>query len=371
MRRSAASQLVALCVLLCLATPAGARSGLHVSANRLLDGKHRLTLRGVNRSGSEFACIGGGGWSIFQGPSDTRSVRAIASWHINFVRVPVNEDCWLGINGVKPRYGGETYREAIKRYVDLLHRYGIYAEVSLIWAAPDGEQALSQPGAPDADHSPAVWAGMARQFKNDRDVILAPWGETWVDASCFLHGGTCKATYPVAGLPFLNLPYRTAGMQLAVDVMRAAGYRGPIAVPGINFANDLSQWLAYEPNDPLHQLVAEAHVYGKNNCSSLVCLDNTMAPVAAQVPLIFGETGETNDDSECGTANISSFLPWIDAHRGAGYAPWTWNTWHTCSGLITSYYRPRPANPYGAWVKSYYAAHARTTHRLRTRRAKR
>jgi hypothetical protein len=166
-----------------------------------------------------------------------------------------------------------------------------------------------------------------------------------------LRGGVCEATYGPT-----HQPYRTAGMQQAVDVMRAAGYRGPIAIPGINYANDLSDWLAYEPRDPLHQLVAEAHVYGKNACSSTACLDQTMAPVARRVPLIFGETGQTYDDSSCGSSNISSFLHWADAH-GVGYAAWTWDTWGTCGSLIGSY-SGRPANGYGAFVKGYYAERA-------------
>src|SRR5947209_4523589 len=94
---------------------------LHVSGRNLLDARgRRLILRGVNRSGTEYGCIQG--WGIFDGPSDAASIRAIAAWHVNFVRVPLNEDCWLGINGVKPSYGGENYRRAIVRYVSLLHR---------------------------------------------------------------------------------------------------------------------------------------------------------------------------------------------------------------------------------------------------------
>ena len=58
-------------------------------------------------------------------------------------------------------------------------------------------------------------------------MILAPWGETIVDARCFEHGGVCEATYGPH-----NRPYRVAGMQQAVNVMRAAGYRGLISIPG-------------------------------------------------------------------------------------------------------------------------------------------
>jgi|SRR5579884_241660 len=332
-------------------------AGLHVAGNRLLDGTgHRLELRGVNRSGTEYACIQG--WGIFDGPSDAVSVKAIASWHANFVRVLLNEDCWLGINGVKPAYGGRAYRSAIAGFVHQLERHGIYAELSLIWAAPGRYQATYQSGAPDEDHSPAVWASMAQSFKHDPNVILAPWGETIVDANCFLHGGVCEATYGPS-----NTPYRTAGMQQAVNVVRAAGFRGVISIPGIDYANDLTEWRSHEPHDPLHQLIAEAHVYGKNTCGSVTCLNSTMAPVARHVPLIFGETGETYDASSCGSSNISSFMDWADAHH-VGYAAWTWDTWGSCEALISDY-NGTPYHQYGKWVHSHYAAVASSTYALR------
>src|SRR5437588_3887869 len=123
--------------------------GLRVSGARLLDSNgHRVTLRGVNRSGTEYACVQGFG--IFDGPSDDASVQAIASWHVNFVRILLNEDCWLGINGIQRAYSGHSYRQSIVNYVNLLHTHGIYAELSLIWAAPGHTRARSQPRAPDA-----------------------------------------------------------------------------------------------------------------------------------------------------------------------------------------------------------------------------
>ena len=338
--------------LLCLgiAFPAAAQtlSGLRVSGAHLVNGNGgRVALRGVNRAGNEYACVQGFG--IFDGPSDEASVTAIASWHVNFVRVLLNEDCWLGINGVKRAYSGRNYRQAIVNYVRLLHLHGIYAEISLIWAAPGHDRASYQPRAPDEDHSPAMWKSMASTFKHDHDVILAPWGEPVVSAGCLLHGGSpCPATHGPT-----KRHYRTAGMQQAVNVMRGAGYRGPIAIPGLNYANDMSRWLAFKPRDPLHQLVAEAHVYGKNACSSTSCFNRTMTPVARRVPLIFGETGETYDASSCAATNISTFLHWADAH-GVGYAIWTWDAWGNCFALITDY-NGDPANAYGMFVKTYLA----------------
>ena len=57
-------------------------------------------MHGVNRSGTEYACIQG--WGLFDGPSNDASIADIASWHSNIVHIGLNEDCILGINGVDP-----------------------------------------------------------------------------------------------------------------------------------------------------------------------------------------------------------------------------------------------------------------------------
>jgi endoglucanase len=339
-----------------------AAGGIRVSGNRLVSGNGRpIQLRGVNRSGTEYACVQGFG--IFDGPSDAASVAAISSWHVNIVRIPLNEDCWLGVNGIKPAYAGANYRHAIVAYVQLLHRYGMYAELSLMWGAPGSNRATRQPMAPDQSHSPAMWASMANTFRHDPDVILAPWGETTIGWACFMRTGcNDQATFGPQ-----KAPYQTASMQQAVDRMRGAGYKGVISIPCINYANACgklpdgslyrgSTWLTSRPTDSASQLMAEAHVYGKNACDTAACFDSSMAPIAKVVPLVFAETGETYDASDCGSRNISTFMNWADRHS-VGYEAWTWDTWGNCGALIRSY-KGTPYSGYGRWVHAHYAARA-------------
>ena len=333
-------------------------NGIRVLGNRLVDGQGaQIRLRGVNRSGTEYACAQG--WGIFDGPSDAASVRAMSSWRVNIVRVPLNEDCWLGINGLNRAHSGAGYRKAIVAYVGLLHRYGMYAELSLMWAAPGSNRAIHQPMAPDESHAPAMWTSMATTFKHDHNVILAPWGETTVGWACFMQTGCSdEATYGPQ-----KTPYRTASMQEAVNQMRGAGYTGVIAIPCIHYANACGQlpdgslyggstWLDSRPNDPAQQLVAEAHVYGKNTCDTPACFDSSMAPIAKVVPLVFGETGETYDASDCGSRYISTFVNWAD-HHGVGYEAWTWDAWRNCGALIKNY-KGTPYSGYGRWLHTHY-----------------
>ena len=337
--------------------------GIRVSGHNLVNGLGApIQLRGVNRSGTEYACVQG--WGIFDGPSDAGSVKTIASWHVNIVRVPLNEDCWLGINGIKAAYSSANYRDAILSYVGLLHRYGMYAELSLMWGAPGSYRATDQPAAPDQSHSPAMWASMATAFRHDPNVILAPWGEPTVGWSCFMRSGCDnQATFGPN-----RAHYRTASMQQAVDRMRGAGYGGVIAIPCINYANACgklpngslyrgSTWLRSRTTDPAKQLIAEAHVYGKNSCATAACFNSSMAPITKVLPLIFGETGETYDASDCGSHYVSTFMDWADRH-GVGYETWTWDTWRNCGALIGSY-NGTPYSGYGKLVQQHYAARAR------------
>jgi endoglucanase len=322
--------------------PPAPAAGLHVSGNQLLDANGKLVrLHGVNYSGPEFACIQG--WGIFDGPSDAASVSAMKAWNVNVVHLGLNEDCILGINGAPAAYSGSNYMNAIVNYVNNLHAQGLYAEVSLMWAAPGTQQALDHPAILDADHSGAALKAIANAFKADPNTFIGlqsePHAITW---ACWKNGGSS-----------CSVGYTALGMQGALDAVRSTGATNVVTASGIDYANNLSQWLAYKPTDSLNQLVAEAHVYGGNSCSSTSCFDANYAPVAASVPLVFGETGETYDASSCGSSNVSTFMSWADAHN-VGYEAWVWDTWGNCSSLISDY-NGTPANAYATWVKGHFA----------------
>ena len=291
-----------------------------VSGNHLVNGSGQaIRLLGVNRSGTEYACIQG--WGLFDGPSDAASVAAMASWHINAVRVPLNEDCWLNINGVNALYGGAAYQSAVQSYVNLLHQYGIYAILDLHWNAPGTGQATGQEVMADADHAPAFWSSVAAFFKSDPGVLFDLYNEphdvTW---SCWLNGCSTPG-------------WQTAGMQSLVNAVRATGATQPIMVGGLAWANDLSGWAAHKPNDPASALVVSFHNYNFNVCDP-TCWNTTVAPLAAQVPIVTGEMGE----NDCAHGYIDQYMSWADTH-GISYLGWTWDTWDCSNGpaLITAY----------------------------------
>lgn len=298
---------------------------VHVVGNKLENGANTpIRLLGVDRSGTEYACIQG--WGIFDGPSTSTSISAMATWKVNAVRVPLNEDCWLGINGVKAAYGGAAYRSAIVSYVDRLHAQGMAAILDLHWNAPGTQMATGQQVMADADHSPAFWSSVAKTFKADPGVVFDLYNEPHdISWPCWLSGCTTSGGW------------KSAGMQSLVNAVRGTGATQPIMAGGLGWSSDLSAWLTHEPSDPLHQLAASFHVYNFSGCSTTTCWNQTIAPVATKVPVVTGEEGE----NDCHDTFIDSYMKWADAH-GVSYLGWTWDAgggW-TCSGgpsLITSY----------------------------------
>jgi endoglucanase len=314
---------------------------LRVAGQNLVDGSGaRVFLHGTNYSGPEYACIQG--WGIFDGPGNDALAAAIRSWNFNVVHVGLNESCVLGINGVPAQYAGANYLRAIKDFVGRVHAHGMYAHVSLMWAAPGGQRPSGHPPILNRDHSVDALKAIANTFKDDPMTMIGlqsePHDITW---QCWRDGGSA-----------CSVGYAALGMQEALDAVRSTGATNVVTVSGIDWANNLSEWLTWRPTDPLGQLVAEAHVYGGNWCSSAACFDRDYAPVAAQVPLIFGETGETYDASSCGSANSQRFMAWNEANAD-GYESWTWNTWGNCSSLISSFAGTVYPSAYARFVRDH------------------
>jgi len=321
-------------------------TGLVISGNKIVNKQGQVVkLVGVNRSGMEFACVQGNG--LADGPMDQTSVNAMKAWNISVVRLPVNEDCWLAINGVKSQYAGQNYINAVKQYVDLLTSNGLAVILDLHWTGAGTTPATKQTPMPDADHAGSFWASAAKTFADYSNVLLDVFNEpypdnnNWNSASgwqCWRDGGSSCG----------SIGYTAAGMQSLVTSIRNAGAKNIILLGGLAYSNSLAQWLQYKPNDPLNNTAAAVHIYNFNYCSSTSCYDQYISPVAEKVPVIIGEFGE----DDCSTGFVNTLMNWAD-QKGIGYLGWTWNTWECGSGpsLITNY--DGTATNYGAGLRKH------------------
>jgi hypothetical protein len=246
----------------------------------------------------------------------------MATWNVSAVRIPLNEDCWLGINGVNPAYGGSVYRRAVVTYVHLLETNGMNVVVDLHWSAPGTQLALGQQKMPDVDHAPAFWRSVTRSFGQDRAVLFDLYNEPHdISWDCWLQGCTVDG-------------WRAAGMQRLVSTVRNTGAANVLLAGGLGWSGDLTQWQAHEPADPLGQLVASWHVYNFGSCTTVACWSANQAGVGGAAPIVLGELGET----DCAHTFVDDLMAWGDG-QAIGYLAWTWDDWPGCGGptLILDY----------------------------------
>ncbi len=343
----------------------GSAPQLHVSGNKLVDANgNTVVLHGVDRSGTEYECVQGNG--IFDGPNDQASITAIKSWGpVNAVRVPLNEACWNAESYVNSADAGANYINAIKSYVSLLNSNGIVAILDLHWTdgtytgpgqgsctSSNQAEAFCQKPMPDAAQAIPFWTSVANTFKGNDAVIFDLFNEPFPEQAdstnetegwqCWLNGGSSC----------VGISYTVAGMQTLVNAVRSAGANNVLMLGGLEWSNDLTQWLQHEPTDPDHNLAASWHSYNFNACSNQSCWTSQVAPVAASVPVVAGEIGE----NDCAGTYITPLTRWMES-EGISFLAWAWNADFACSsgpGLITDYTGTPTA--YGASYKAILQA---------------
>ena len=364
-----------------MADASSGSGGLHVvmgtggAPGQIVDGAGNVVrLRGADRSGTEYMCLGG---AIFDGPSDQASIDAIKAWHINAVRVPLNEDCWLALNGVPSATSGLPYRDAIRAYVSLLEQNGMYAILDLHWAAPGNQVSNGQLGMADADHAPAFWGDVATLFAGDHDsVIFDLFNEPFItDWACWAHGGACAKDANGA-------TYMAAGMATMLDAVRSAGADNLVIVGGLAYSSDFFGWLSEIQAIGATNVAPSWHTYTFQSAitkcpsqyngysTSQTCATGTdtaanygVPPLlAAGYPIVVGEIGidvyaantgpySTTQAMQLATW-LESMLTWLDSQQQS-YLAWDWNT--EASPLLITNFDGTPTPYFGVTYHAHLA----------------
>lgn len=321
--------------------------GTNGRAGQIVDKNgQRLVLHGVDESGTENYCTTWGPPAIVispqGGPSPLTqdSLTAMKSWGLNTVRIPLNEDCWLGINGVAAAVGGANYQAPILAAVNLITQTsGMYAILDLHWSAPGTTLPPGQGTMPDLDHTVTFWQQVAAAYKDNGSVIFDLFNEPVMTSgtndqqfACWKNGSTSAAG---GDCPMVD--FAVAGMQQLLTAVRAAGAGNLVIMGGTAYSAQLGLWPTYAPTDPLSppNIAASWHVYDdQGGCTadgptSFATLCGTsglgaQAVMNAGYPIVVGETGYYSCAASVGKAWWPLFLSWADA-QGLAIVAWSWS----------------------------------------------
>jgi len=310
-------------------------AGLHVEGKFIKNEDNEIImLRGANRPGTEYSCVQYA--KIFDGPYDEAHLHQIREWKMNVLRVPLNEDCWLGTNGpAESFYFGAEYRKSIERYVDLITDNNIAVIVDLHWASHNGTLATEQVAMPNNGNSIKFWKQVADVFKDNSRVIFDlynepfPYGNTWDSEAawqCWKDGTNCDID-------------NVSGMQQMVDAIRSTGSKNIILLSGIQYATSFTRFLEYIPFDPIKQLGAALHSYDFNYCRSRGCWDVYLRPIYDSIPLVATETGQ----KDCLHDFLIDFIHYCDKNS-IHYLAWSWLTGDCNIPSLIQDYMGTPSN---------------------------
>ena len=383
-------------------------SPLHVVGDKLVNAAGQaVALHGTFITGSSYACEQNGGYGFSDTPIGDSLYAPMEVWKMNSFELLLNQDCWLGINGVPAAYSGQNYIDFVKAQVASMEKYGIYPVLVFgegapgtdtpNWYATDaGEEEM-----PNSSHFPLLFEELATEFKNDPNVILKLYEEPYPNYSndlstwkCWSQGdvqystssdsslpagwesspGTQKAPTPTSSSSHCDLTddaghaYTAVGMQSLINVIRGTGATNVIQVPGVNFSNALSCTNSTSPtscgfldsadgvkvNDTLAspQLMADTDNYPGNGqfCDNLACVTTTYDPVAAVMPIDMGEIGPELSSPYSYSVG-EQFIDHYDS-LGQSYYGSQWETW---SGMINDY-NGTPGSGWGQWFHDHITA---------------
>lgn len=310
-----------------------------VEGNRLVDSRSGLEFvpRGVNWSSFEYACAQGWGISTLDAMSASDQVaveaKAIAAWGVNTVRLPLNQDCWLGTRGapVSDEFEERTvtmYRDRVREFVNALNDEDIVVVLDLHSRKRIATPEFGNLAMPDSQ-SLAFWRSVASDYQHNPSVMFDAFNEpysrygptdklvfdlTW---ACWRDGGCAAPVEDDQTATTGRVTYPVQGMAAVVAAIRDAGAEQPVLLGGLDYANDLSHWLEFAPDDD--QLVAAFHSYDFKACSTPACWDSVLAPLADSVPVITSELGATDPLA----GYVSDYLDWADDHN-IGVLFWVW-----------------------------------------------
>ncbi len=382
-----------------------------------------LQLHGVNRGGTDNSCTqfnkyaddpGNDGLPLTNGIGSTNiqytstMASSLLSWDkpgtslagphaINVVRIPLNEDCWLGINGAQNGFsgaGGANYRNFVKAQIDALTAQHMYVILDLHWAAPgtwlpgtaNGSTGYGngQNVAPDTDHSIAFWQQVATAYKNYPNALFDLFNEPGVHCpgisgcdgtyfgdnhaalNTYLNGGSY--TYQAGdngnvGGARTNQTYQIAGIQQLVTTIRNTGATNPIVIESLGWGGSgyVDEWAKYMPVDPLNQIAIETHSYN-GEMSTPTNAANYIASMRSynligKFPFILGEFGGDIGNGNCSTWSGASYVTnTLTALNNAGlsYTPWVWGQGEGCGQVLVSNVDTGAVSPSGAAEKPIF-----------------
>jgi hypothetical protein len=318
---------------------------LETAGRRIVDANTRqpVILRGVNRSGLEYAEPGSVGFLESAAISESEIDHIVCGWRTNVIRLPFNQD-WA-VNG-RGAFPAAAYLEAIDRVIFWASRAGAYTLLDLQWIDADVPRGTNADGScnrvpalPDTG-SIAVWSMLADRYRSEPAVLFDIFNEPHdrlPDDPAPLAGIDDQGNlHPLAGRIVTMREWQPWARQLVLAIRRYHE-RSLIFIPGVSWAYDLRGMplpIRDSSSECVENVVYTTHVYpwcGPSRASSrrawrwprpAASWKQAFGSLSRVAPVFIGEWGGGPQDVRWGEA-LARYAGWL----GIGWTAWSWSDW--------------------------------------------
>jgi endoglucanase len=272
-----------------------------------------ILLRGVNRSGLEYAGAGKDGFLAGASLSRSEIEFIVQEWRCNIIRLPFNQDFVL--RGRQGR-SGEEYQTAIDQVIYWASRCGAYTLLDLQWLDAGrvfgGNRNFVAP-LPNME-SLELWTTLARRYRDEPAVLYDLFNEP--------HDRLGDDPFPLNKEDGTNYPSSQKAVTMkewqpwARKLAQAVRNENPDAlvfVGGTNWAYDLRGM----PMD-LENCVYSTHVYPNKGSNWAEAFGN----LSKSKPVFVGEFG--GSDSSGDLEFVRSLMRYLQELE-IGWAAWSWS----------------------------------------------
>ena len=300
-----------------------------------------IALRGLNRSGLEYAEPGPGGFLEAASISQSEIDLIVRNWGANLLRVPFNQDWALTGRG---SLSAKAYLEALDRIIFWASRAGAYTLLDLHWLDADITRGSNSDGSynrvpalPNAG-SIEVWEVLADRYRNEPAVLFDIFNEPHTpirgDAASYESIDDEGHLVPLKGRSVTMRTWHPWARRL-VRAIRKRHPRSLIFVPGVEWAYDLRGMplsIADGSTEVFRNVVYSTHVYPwcgppRTRRRRLwfagqqpLTWREAFGSLARRAPVFIGEWGGRSDHVQWGEA-----LARYARRLGVGWAAWSWS----------------------------------------------
>jgi hypothetical protein len=279
-----------------------------------------ILLRGVNRSGLEYAEPSDRGFLAAAGFTEEEVREMVLNWGSNVIRVPFNQD-WA-LHGRRGHSAAE-YLEALDQVISWAAALGAYTILDLQWLDADTVYGHTRrrnhpprrnhvAPLPDA-HTIVLWRTLAERYRDEPAVLFDLFNEPHNplgDDSLPIHVIGPDGAVVESASPLVGAGEWVPWAELLVAEVRAIRPDGLILIGGVDWAFDLREICVNAPG-----VVYSAHIYPNHKPETWwKALGRSF-----EVPIFIGEWGGEADHLDFGQRLAERIR-----REGLSWTAWSW-----------------------------------------------